>query len=63
MTTGLVIVFNMREFEITMTLDNSYEIVKIVTAKDEYNAISECRQLVKKEYNTKSIWFTNLKRL
>lgn len=61
--TGLVIVFNMREYEITMTLDNSYEVIKKITAKDEYHAISDCREIVKKEYNTKEIWFTNLKKL
>lgn len=53
----------MKEFEITMTLDNSYEVTKLITAKDEYHAISDCRQIVKKEYNPKSIWFTNLKKL
>lgn len=53
----------MREYEITMTLDNSYEVIKKITAKDEYHAISDCREIVKKEYNTKEIWFTNLKKL
>ena len=37
--------------------------VLVQYAKDEYHAISDCRQLVKKEYNTKSIWFTNIKKL
>lgn len=53
----------MKKFLITMTLDNSYEITKEIDAKDEYHAISDCRELVKKEYNTKNIWFTNLERL
>ena len=53
----------MKEFEITMTLDNAYEIVKKITAENEYKAISDCREIIKKEYDTKEIWFTNLKRL
>lgn len=53
----------MKEFEITMTLDNSYEVTKTISAENEYKAISECRGIVKKEYKTNSIWFTNLKRL
>lgn len=53
----------MNNYEITLTLDNSYEVVQHITAKDEYHAISDCRQLVKKEYNPKSIWFTNIKKL
>ncbi len=60
---GQVIVFNMKEYEITMTLDNSYEVTKTITAKDEYHAISDCRELVKKEFKPSSIWFTNLKKL
>ena len=53
----------MKEYEITVTIDNSYEVVKNITAKDEYHAISDCREQLKAEYNTKNIWFTNLKRL
>jgi len=53
----------MEEYEITITLDNSYDVVKTITAKDEYHAISECRELLKKEYKPKTIWFTNLKKL
>lgn len=53
----------MKEYEITVTLDDSYDVVKTITAKDEYHAINECREIIKKEYNTKNIWFTNLKRL
>ena len=53
----------MKEYEITITLDNSYEVVKKITAKNKYKAINDCREIVKKEYDTKEIWFTNLKKL
>jgi len=53
----------MNDYEITMTLDNSYEITKTITSKSEHLAITECRELIKKEYKPTSIWFTNLKKL
>lgn len=53
----------MKEYQITATLDSSYEVTKTISAKDEYHAISECREILKKEYLPKTIWFTNLKKL
>lgn len=53
----------MKEFEITATLDSSYDVTKVIIAKDEYHAITDCRQLIKKEYSPKTIWFTNIKKL
>ena len=53
----------MKQYEITMTLDNITEIVRTISAENEYKAINECRELIKKEYKTKHIWFTNLKKL
>ena len=53
----------MKKYEITLRINNSFETVKIIESKNEYTAISECRELLKQEYDKPEIWFINLKHL
>lgn len=51
----------MNKYEITIRLDNSYDVTEEVNADSKHNALHTCRTLVKEKYQPKEIWFTNLK--
>tara|TARA_R110000782_G_scaffold268859_1_gene365970 strand:+ start:174 stop:335 length:162 start_codon:yes stop_codon:yes gene_type:complete len=53
----------MEQYEITVNLNNSYDVVKTITATSLHLAITDCRELIKKLYNPSSIWFTDIKKL
>ena len=51
----------MNKYEITLRLDNSYDVIEEITADTKHNAIDACRALVKEKYEPNNIWFTNMK--
>ena len=53
----------MSTFEITVKIDNSYEIVERVTAKDISKALTEVRQSIKKKLKPEQIWFIEIKHI
>lgn len=52
----------MFEYEITINLDNSYDVVETVSANSEHKAMTECRQIIKMKYKPEKIWFINIKK-
>jgi len=51
----------MNKYEITVRLDNSYDVVEEIKSDSKHNAIHTCRALVKEKYQPEEIWFINLK--
>lgn len=52
----------MTTYEITVRLDNSYEVVETIEAKADHLAITQARGIIKEKYQPDTIWFIDLKK-
>lgn len=53
----------MNKYIFTVRINNSYDVVQEITQQNIQSAITDCRTLIKTQYEPENFWFTDVKQL
>lgn len=53
----------MNNYEVSVRIDSSYDLIVPITCKNEFEAIKGVREQIKRERSPRDIWFYNLRKI